>query len=373
VENVQSFQDDLIALAKEKLAKGQMSRRQFNVAMGLLGLGAAGAGLPRDAAAQAKEIVFCTWGGTANIAYGTYLGKPFEQKNPGIKVTMEPGSPTIGRIRAMVDSKKVTWDIIDGSAFFAMTLGAAGYLEKIDYSVVKQDLLIPGMALEHGVGPYTYSNVMVYDASKFGKDPPKNWVDFFNFQKYPGKRMMRRDSNVQLEFLLMGDGVPADKLYPLDVPRALAFLKKHRAHLVFWNSGAESEQLIRSGEAVMGNLWNSRAKVLFDEGRGKFDFTWNQGSLQAGMMIVPKGNPAGNLVQRFMAQAVENENALLGLFGFFGLGPANKAAAARVSPDLKRFNPSDPDNVKVQVLYDANWWFKNYNDVNQKYLDTIAG
>lgn len=370
---VQSFQEDLVELAREKLARGEVTRRQFNAALGLLGLGVA-AGMPKDASAQAKEIVFANWGGIANTAYGNYLGKPFEAANPGVKVVMEPGAPTIGKIRAMVESKKVTWDICDGSAFYAMTLGAAGMLEKIDYSVVNKDLLVPGMALEYGVGPFTFSNVMAYDASKFGADPPKNWGDFFNFQKYPGKRMMRRDANVQPEALLMGDGVAIDKLYPLDIKRALDLLKKYRKDLVFWNSGAESEQLLRSGEAVMGNLWNTRAKVLFDEGKGKFNFTWNQGALQPGGLIIPKGNPAGGaLAQRFLASCVSNEDALLGLFGFFGLGPANKRAATRVSADLRRFNPSDPDNIKLQFVYNSDWWFKNYADVNQQYLDTIAG
>ena len=369
---VQSFQENLVEFAKEKLARGEVTRRQFNAALGLLGLGVA-AGMPKDASAQAKEIVFANWGGIASTAYGNYFGKPFEALNPGVKVVMESGAPTIGKIRAMVESKKVTWDVIDGSAFFAMTLGAAGMLEKIDYSVVNKDLLLPGMAFEHGVAPYTYSNVMVYDASKFGADPPKNWGDFFNFQKYPGKRLMRRDANVQLEFLLLGDGVAIDKLYPLDIRRAFDLLKKHRKDLVFWSSGAESEQLIRSGEAVMGNLWSLRAKVLFDESKGKLNFTWNQGALQPAGFIIPKGNPVGALVQRFLAYCVSNEEAQLGLFGFFGNGPANKRAATRVSPDLRRFNPSDPDNVKVQFIHNADWWFKNYADVNQQYLDTIAG
>ena len=369
----QTFQEDLIELAKEKLAKGQVSRRQFNTALGLLGLGAAGVSLPKEAAAQAKEVVFVNWGGTANIAYGTYFGKTFEAKNPGTKVIMAPESPTAGKIRAMVDSKKVTWDVCDGSAFFAISLGGAGLLEKVDYNVVNKNLLVPGMAYEHGVAPYTFSNVLNFDTSKVGNDPPKNWADFFNFQKYPGKRMFRRDANCMLESLLMGDGVPADKLYPLDVKRGIDLLKKHRKDMVYWSSGAESEQIMRSGEAVMGVLWNTRAKVLFDETKGKLNFTWNQGILQPGVQVVPKGNPAGALVHRFLAHMVADENSQLGLFGFFGNGPANKGAAARVSADLRRFNPSDPDAVKVQVVYDGEWWGKNYTAVNQQFLDAIAG
>jgi putative spermidine/putrescine transport system substrate-binding protein len=150
-------------------------------------------------------------------------------------------------------------------------------------------------------------------------------------------------------------------------------LRKHRKDMVYWASGAESEQTMRSGEAVMGVVWHTRAKVLFEETKGRLDFTWNQGILQPGVLVVPKGNPAGALVQRFLAHTVADENAQLGLFGFFGNGPANKGAAARVSPDLKRFNPTDPDNAKLQVTYDGEWWGKNYTTVNQQYLDALAG
>ena len=36
-------------------------------------------------------------------------------------------------------------------------------------------------------------------------------------------------------------------------------------------------------------------------------------------------------------------------------------------------NPTDPDNAKLQFVYDGNWWSANYTEVNQQYLDTAAG
>lgn len=370
---VQRFEDDLVEIAKEKIARGQVSRREFNQLMAWLGMFTASGIALDDAVAQdVKEIVYVNWGGIANDAYARYWGAPFEAKNPGVKVRMEPGSPTSGKIRAMVESKKVTWDCCDSAAYTAILLGNGGFLEPIDYNIVKKTDLMPGFSYTYGVAPSSFSNVMIYDASKFGKDPPKNWADFFNFQKYPGKRMLRRDANAMLESLLMADGVPIDKVYPCDAGRAIEFLKKIRKECVYWNSGAESEQLMRTGEAVMGILWNTRAKVLFDETKGKLDFSWNQGILQPGVQVVPKGNPAGKLVMHFLASACSNIEGQLGGFGFWGLGPSNPQAALKVSPDLKRFNPIDPANVKLQLTYDGEWWGKNYAEVNQKYLDTIA-
>lgn len=276
---VQSFQEDCVALAEEKLAKGAISRRQFNAVLAALGLGAATGALAGKAWAQgAKELVYVNWGGIANTAYTNYFGKPFEQSVPGTKVVMDPGSPTAGKIRAMVRSKKVTWDVCDSAASTAILLGGQGLLEKIDYALVKKSDILPGFSYEYGVAPYSFSNIIIYDASKFGSDPPKNWADFLDLKKYPGKRMLRRDANAILEGLVMGDGVPKDKVYPIDTKRAIDVLKRIRKDCVYWNSGAESEQLMRTGEAVMGVLWNTRAKVLFEETKGKLNFTWNQES-----------------------------------------------------------------------------------------------
>ena len=367
-----SFHEDMLELAARRHGERGISRRGFGAGVGALGaLAAVGGG--REAAAQAKELVYVNWGGAADFAYKEYYGKPFTARHPGVKFVSDTSGPSAGKIRAMVESKKITWDVCDANAMTALSLGQGGFLEKIDYSVVKRSDFVPGTLYEYGCSPYVFSNVLAYDATKFANDPPKGVSDFLNFQKYPGKRLLRRDANCMLEHLLVADGVPLDKIYPIDTKRAIDILKRHRKDLVFWTSGGESEQIMRTGEAVMGMIWNTRAKVLFDETRGKINWTWNGGVFQPGVCVVPKGNPGGAIAQQFFAFIGGAEDVQLGFFGYYGGGPSNPRAAARVSPDLKRFNPSDAANLKVQVVYDGEWWGKNYNDANQRYLDSIAG
>jgi len=130
--------------------------------------------------------------------------------------------------------------------------------------------------------------------------------------------------------------------------------------------------LMRTGEASIGVLWNTRAKVLQEETKGKLTFTWNQGILQPAAFPILKGNPAGSLAQHFIASCCANVDAQVGLLGFFANGPTNPRAAEKVPADLKKYNPTDPANAKVQLIFDGEWWGKNYTEVNQQYLDTIA-
>jgi putative spermidine/putrescine transport system substrate-binding protein len=63
----------------------------------------------------------------------------------------------------------------------------------------------------------------------------------------------------------------------------------------------------------------------------------------------------------------------VGLLGFLGNGPTNPRAAALVPAELRRFNPTDPENARVQVVLDGNWWGQNYQQANADFIDTITG
>ena len=83
------------------------------------------------------------------------------------------------------------------------------------------------------------------------------------------------------ETLLLADGVPADKLYPLDLDRAFKKLDEIKPHItVWWTSGAQSAQLLNDGEVDMVMAWNGRVSALTKEG-AKVAFTYNQGILQS--------------------------------------------------------------------------------------------
>ena len=370
VQEAQSFHGDCLQLAQEQFAKGRMDRRSFLAAMAALGATAAA---PSSARAQvARDIVMVNWGGVANQGFGNFYGKPFEAKNPGLKVVQDSSGPSQGKIRAMVEANKVTWDLCDSSASSSILLGKMGLLTPIDYSIVDKSLLPPtGFAYPYGVAPYSFSSIMVYDAEKFKGDPPKTWADFWDLKKYPGKRMLRKDAQCMIDAAVMSAGVPLDKVYPIDEKLAWAQLKKIKDQCVYWSNGTESEQIMRTGEASMGILWHTRAKVLFDETKGKIDFTWNQGILQAGIFVVPKNNPSGKEVMRLLRSMQEPEPQIE-LLKFLGNGPTNPKAVALVPPEFKRFDPMNPENAKGQVVYDGEWYGEHYVRMQQEFLDFIS-
>lgn len=368
---MQSFQQDCVELAHEKFNRGEVDRRTLLAGLAALGALPLAAG---DAAAQAaRQLVMVNWGGLANQGFGNNYGDPFVAANPGWRVVQDSTGPSAGRIRSMVESGRVTWDLCDSSATSAVLLGGLNLLNRIDYNIVKRDDVIgPTFAMDYGAAPYSFSSVLVYDSSKF-PEAPTSWADFWNLQKFPGTRLLRRDATCVLEAAAMAAGKDPANLYPLDVRTAMAKVREIRRNLVFWNGGAESEQFIRTGEAVMGQIWHTRASVLEKESNGRFKFIWNQGILQPGIMVSPRGNPGGEMVQRLLASMLAGAEKQVELLKFLGNGPTNPRAATAVPEEFKRFNPTEPANARVQVAMDGNWWGANYQRVNADFIDMVTG
>jgi putative spermidine/putrescine transport system substrate-binding protein len=368
---MQSFQQDCVELAHEKFRRGEVDRR--TLLAGLAALGAAPL-LAGEASAQApRQMVMVNWGGLANQGFGANYGDPFVAANPGWRVVQDGSGPSAGRIRSMVESGRVTWDLCDSSATSAVLLGGLNLLNRMDYNVIKRDdVLGPTFAMDYGAAPYSFSSVLVYDSSKFS-EAPTSWADFWNLQKFPGARLLRRDATCSLEAASMALGKDPANLYPLDVRAAMAKVRELRRNLVFWTGGAESEQFMRTGEAVMGQIWHTRAKVLEQESNGRFKFIWNQGILQPGIFVSPRGNPGGDMVQKLMASMLAGAEKQVELLKFLGNGPTNPRAAAVVPEEFKRFNPTDPANARVQVPMDGNWWGTNYQRVNADFIDMVTG
>jgi putative spermidine/putrescine transport system substrate-binding protein len=368
---MQSFQQDCVDLAHARCRRGEVDRRTL-----LTGLAALGAAVfaGHDAQAQAaRQLVMVNWGGVANQGFGNNYGAPFAAANPGWTVVQDSTGPSAGRIRSMVESGRVTWDLCDSSATSSFLLGGLNLLNRIDYNIVnRENVISPVFALDHGAAPYSFSNVLVYDSSKFAT-APTGWADFWDLQKFPGTRLLRRDAAGTLDAAQMSLGKDMANLYPLDVRASLARVREIRRNLVFWTGGAESEQFIRTGEAVMGQIWHTRAKVLEQESNGRFKFIWNQGILQPGIFVIPRGNPGGEMAQRLLASMLANAEPQVELLKFLGNGPTNPRAAALVPEEFKRFNPTEPANARVQVAQNARWWGENYTRVNADYIDMVTG
>lgn len=348
-----------------------LTRRQFSLAA-LMSTTAALALRGAPALAQPTQIVLANWGGDATAAYEEAYGKPWKAAT-GISLMQDGAGPTEGAIEAQAKSGKPAWDVVDVDAFSAETLGKKGMLVPIDYAVVDKTKVREGYVWDYCVGTYMFSYVLAYDKRKFGDNPPKTMADFFDLEKFPGKRTMYKWGTGMWEAALLADGVAMDKLYPLDLERAHKKIAAIKPEVVsFWGNGSESQQLMLDGEAVMGLIWSTRGRLLDRDTNGDVTFTWNEGLISPGALGVLKGAPAGEAeVMKFIASTQEPEKQKV-MFEMLGQAPANPATDALIPEEERRYNAMDPSNAPGQRPLDMAWYEQNYTAALDEYLKLVS-
>lgn len=367
----QHHSQDCIEVLMEKARKGEVSRRSFMQAMGVL------AAMPlamRSGISWAadKPLVLVNWGGDAIEAYRKAFVESFT-KATGIAVKIDGSGPTEGAIRTQVASGKPSWDIVDAEPFSSETLGRQGVLQPLDYSLIDKNKVGAGMAHTYGIAGYQYSYVIAWDSQKFGNDGPKNWVDFWDVSRFPGKRTLYKYMNGVLEAALLADGVAVDKLYPLDVDRALKKLDELKPHILgYWGSGAESQQMMIEGEASVGAIWHTRANILQQDSDNRVQWTFDQGFVEPSSWSVLSNNPGGKDAMKFIDHTLD-PHCQVALLTLMGNGTTNPAAQPLIPANLRHLDAGSPENVARQIRLDIEWYVDNYTGVLDKYLARIGG
>jgi putative spermidine/putrescine transport system substrate-binding protein len=272
-------------------------------------------------------LTFASFGGVYQEAqregwlkpYTALTGVQFEESEESSNAT----------IKSQVESANVSWDVVDVGNDFGLD-GNADLLEPLDYTLIKQDEILPGFATTYRVGDITYGVVLAYNTDKTAGKVPEGWADFFDTAKIPGKRgLWKYSTGGVLEFALMADGVkPADLYTPkLDVDRAIKKLDTIKDDIVWWDSGAQSQELIGSGEVAMSMIWNGRGYSAKHTDNKPVEMQWNQQILTADYFVVPKGTPNKQVAMEFIAWATcANNNAAVS--NKIPYGPTNKNSTA---------------------------------------------
>ena len=368
------FKADLMEIAAEKYKAGTLSRRGFLSAMGALGVVPL---LGDRAFAQATQLVVCNWGGQASDILRDLLGTAFEAET-GIPVVVDGDGPSPGRVRAMVESGAVVWDVCDSGAGSAIVMNDAGVIQPIDYSMVDREKVLEGTALPFAVGNYVFSYALAYNPTLLPGGVPQNWADVWDVEQFPGMRTFRRSVRGQLEAAALAMGVAKEDVYEfLDddgIAEAIAKFRALRDNIITWSTGSESQNLFLQREVAMGNIFSTRSFLLKDQMEpGTFEMTYNGGVLQPGMWVVPNNNPAGTeTAMRFIATA-QDPQLQADWFEAIGNGPINPAAAELIPEDLAMWNPNTPENVARQVIYSDEWYGRNQISAEELYIDALIG
>ncbi|RUX19288.1 ABC transporter substrate-binding protein [Mesorhizobium sp. M2A.F.Ca.ET.042.01.1.1] len=314
------------------------------------------------ASADEKEVTYANSGGVVKDANEKFFIAPFE-KETGIKVKYVTTDDRLSSLEAMQKIGKVLWDLDDLSGPDFPLAVKRGLLEKLDYNVIDPDNKLPADAKqEYGVIYATYSDVLLQrlDKNPSGKKMT-SWADFWDMNDFPGPRSLHKSAQGNLEFALLADGVEPSKLYEVlgtkeGLDRAFGKLDQIKPYIhVWWESAAQSVQLLADGEVFYSTSYNGRVQKLNQSGV-PVEIVWNGGALHFSMLSIPKGAP--NISDalayiKFRTQRVDLNKDYLKILPYPGYTPGLFDGMA---PELVKTMPTYPEHEALQFKSNDEWW-----------------
>lgn len=337
-----------------------------------LGSGPPVAGKVKADALKGITMTFVSYGGIFQDGQTAAAVDPFA-KESGARI-LQDGPTDNAKIKAQVDSGNVTWDVIDSTNVFTAQHCGDLFIP-IDTSIVDISKIPPGAKTDDcSVPAMGYGLIVVYNTKKFGANPPKSWADFFDTKKFPGKRAVEGtagqiDPGV-LEGALLADGVAPEQMYPIDVDRALRKFSSIRGDIAFWDTGAQSQQLIEAGQVDMALVWSGRAYSAVKNG-APFAPMWNQWMPEADTITVAKGakNPKASMALINYYLGAQQQAKLTELTSY---SPINVDSQPKLDDLARSYLTTTPERVKDRFPIDLAWWAKNNDAMVEAYTKWLS-
>lgn len=216
---------------------------------------------------------------------------------------------------------------------------------------------------------YTKSTgILIWNTKRWPKagKHPTDITDLFNTKDFPGKRCLYKFLNATgtLEYPLLADGVTKDKLWPLDVNRALKKLDTIRNDIVWWTGGAQSVQLVLDGECDMGVTWHGRAANLFKQDPNTpLGVVWKNAEVGNAPFAIVKGTKRAKAAQAALAYAYTPKN-MCTLLNTLGYGvPMDESCLT----DFAKTWAVTADKISLILPVDNDWYLKNYTSATDQF------
>ena len=337
------------------------------------------------ATAQEDDFInVVSWGGSYARSSVKAYHERFVQET-GIQIKLDEYNGGLAQIRAQAETGNVSWDVVDMEAGDALLGCDEGLLETVDYETLPaapdgtpatEDFL-DAYHVDCGVKNLIYSTVYAYNDTRFPEHKPATMADFFDLEKFPGRRGMRRAPNANLEFALVADGVPAGRVYEVlstgeGVARAFQKLDTIKERVVWWEAGAQPPQMLADGEVVMSTAFNGRIFNAWALENQPLTIVWDGQLLAFGYQVIVAGTPRLELARQFVAYATSTQS-LANLTKYISYGPLRQSSLALVDKheetgiDMEPHLPNAPQNMTNAVHEDPEWWADNQDEMNERF------
>lgn len=337
--------------------------------------GAAWAGLIAPASADG-QMTFTSFGGAYQEAQRKAFIEPFAAET-GTNVLEDEWSGEMAKLRTMVQSGNVSWDLLlmsDGQLPLACDEGLVERLDPADFG--GEDHYLEGWTHPCGIGAIVASVVIGYDERAFSGEKPTTLADFWDVERFPGPRAMRKWPKHNMEWALLADGVPLDQIYEVlgteeGIERAFRKLDEIKPHVKVWTDNwAQPGQLLADGEVVMSTGTNGRLAVVA-ETAPHVTFMWDNQGYGGDFYAIVTGAKNRENAMAFIKYATEPKNAAR-IADHILYAPPIPSAIEMMPPELMAQMPIAEQNFATAWHTDSRFWADHLDDMEQRFQAWLA-
>ncbi len=270
--------------------------------------------------AMAEQMTVVSFGGAYGAAQQKHMIDPFTEKT-GHKILFENYSGGIAEIKAQVESGNILWDVVDIEVIDLERACSEGLLEVFPHDTLPAgddgvaaaaDFAPEALANECGVGNIVWTVLFAYNNDTIKGGKPSKIGDLFDTTTFPGKRALRKRPQVNMEWALLADGVPAGDIYDVlstdeGQQRAFDKLTSIKQDIVWFDSWSQAPQLLNDGGAVMVQSANGRIFSAIRDDKKNFEMVWDSHVYDLDVWAIVKGSKKKALAEEFIRFATSSK------------------------------------------------------------------
>lgn len=349
----------------------QANRREFLKGTSGLAVGLV-VGVPAVVApgkAKASTVIrYADDGGRTGDGRQEHYIKPFMEAT-GIEVQTYVGQKNLAKMRAMVATNNLEFDMLNIGGSHLSSASKAGLLEDLDKSKLElSDFLFDKWIWKDRIAWEYFSGGLGYNEDSV-EEPPRTWAGYFDLEKFPGRRGFRTRPQYTLEEALQADGVDPKDLYPLDVDRAFRVLDRIKDDVSIWISEtAKTIEHLQTREVDYASTFSGRVFIARNEGL-PINFVFDMPNSAPQGVAIMKGAKNYDACMQLVQWFIDGESAFGWFDSFIGYGPTTSKVMNRLSDETISRLP-DPANPKANWV-DVDWWGDNLESVTKRYKEWL--
>lgn len=255
-------------------------------------------------------IVVSSWGGDYTAAEKKAFGDQFT-KETGVKVKYLAASTSpMAPVMLQAQSGKMKIDVVDAES--PEVLHKKGLLSDFSPDVQKA---LADTSRPDSFTPWLMkigqTAVLIACNPDLAKKCPTNPKEFWDVKNFPGARgILVGLPQTVLDFATVADGVTPDKVYPMDIQRAIDKLKQIKPNVKVWpQSPSQSQQVLADKEVAMEFLPHGSAYQVKQTSIPNLKIAWDGSMSTNDGMVVTKDAPNKDAAMAYIKWIAEHPKA----------------------------------------------------------------